>query len=196
MRRQFVLLFIACCTLPAAAEPLPQPAVEFMAKGTLAGRGDLTMRHKEGKLRMDMSVSGAPVSMSGIIDVAARKALMIMPLATKTAIEIEFGSDANLGHMVGDGKMTGSAMVAGEKCNLWEVNAPKAQGPAIVCITADGIGLRTEVLANGQRHTIMEITELSRGRQDPELFSLPPDTKIIKPPSNLKDLIRGAAPNQ
>lgn len=174
----------------ALADPIPHPKIDYAAKGTLLGRGTFSVRHHAGTLRMDMAVPGTPGAIAGLINLGNRKVLMQMP-GTKMAMEIAFGDDASFGQVAGDGKMTGTATVAGERCNLWEVAATKGD-PVVACITADGIGLRTETVVEGKRQTVMEVTEFTRAPQEAALFSLPPDTQIIRAPGELRALFGGA----
>lgn len=176
----------------AFAEPVPQPKVDYVAKGSLSGRGAFTVRHHGGKLRMDMTIPGTGSALTSIIDLSTRKAVMSMPVpGAKMAMEIDFGGDTNLGYVAGDGKVTGTATVVGERCSLWEVAVPKSDGPVVSCISDDGIGLRTEVIIDGKRQTVMEMTELTRAPQEAALFALPPETKIVKAPADLTNLLQG-----
>lgn len=178
---------------PATAEPVPMPQTDYAAKGRFAGGGEISVRHRAGKMRLDFTVAGAPVTMTGIVDLGSRKVLMTMPIpGAKTALEIDLADGGSFGQAVGEGRRTGSATVAGERCDTWEIDG-KGAGKAVACVTADGIHLRTEVENDGKRQTVMEIGGLTRGPQDPKLFELPPGTQITKAPAGMNVLPGGPA---
>jgi hypothetical protein len=182
---------------PLKAEPLPMPRVDYEAKATLSGRGNIVVRHHEGKLRLDFDAAESGVKMTGIFDLASRKLQMTMPVpGAKMAIEMDLKDEAGLGQATGDGTRVGTATVAGETCDIWHVTKTQSANTVAACITKDGINLRTQLGIDGQARAIMEVTELTRSAQDLSLFRLPPDVKIVKTPAGLgglpADLLGGA----
>src|ERR1044071_4412378 len=152
----------------ARSEPLPLPAIDYQAKAKMIGGGAVTIHHAGGKLRLDIQPPGLPQPITDIVDLPAHKMIMIgaVPGMNSMAMEIDIGKDASYGTVTGNGKRVGSATVAGESCELWEVEG-KAGGPVTACIARDNIPLKTEATIEGKRRTVMEVTELQRTRQDP-----------------------------
>jgi len=185
MRLVAILAVLSINAAPALAEPVPLPGVDYAAKGNMGARGTLTVRHHAGKMRTDMVMAGLPIPTLIIVDLAARKAWINMPIpGSPGAMEVDLGQDGGggLGQVGGDGTKSGTATVAGETCDLWQMTSRRSPNPVTACITADGINLLVEVVVDGQRQIVMEITELARAAQDPGLFELPPGTAIIRQP--------------
>ena len=177
---------ISTCGLEAArAEPIPLPSVDYQAKAKMMGGSAVTIHHSGGKLRMEIQPHGLP-QITGIMDMSAHKMIMIgaVPGMNNMAMEIDIGKDASYGQVMGDGKRVGTATVAGESCELWEVESKTGFNgePVTACISHDNIPLRTEATFEGKRRAIMEVTELQRTRQDPALFVLPANLQVMKLP--------------
>lgn len=210
MYRVLAFILVAFTLTPARSEPLPQPRVDFETSSKGPAGSTFVYRHHAGKMRVDMTLGGSQVAATSIADMAARKAVtMVGPANAGMAFEVDL-NEAQLGLAAGtpDAKRLGVATVAGETCNLWEVAVPAANGPSksallpsamVSCVTPDGIPLRTEIINNGARHVvIMEAMAVTRAAQDPNLFVVPPGTKIMKAPGPMKGLlgafIPGSAP--
>lgn len=183
---------------PARAEPIPLPTADFEATATTLGGATMTMHHSGDKARVEVDVG---VSITGIMDLKTRKMLMIgaIPGMSNMAMEIGIG-DANYGQVYGSGKRVGEDTVAGEPCQLWQMDAAKAEhdnkyvnGPVIVCLSRDNIPLRTQATVDGKLKTITEVTQLKRVRQDPSLFVLPKDVKVMKMPKGVGEGIAAGA---
>lgn len=184
--RQSVL--IAACGLlfsvSVQAEPLPLPKVDYAVKAKMMGDMTMTSRHVGGKMRMEMSAPGMPVPMTAYIDLKTRKVITVMsvPGMTAMAMETDIGSEGASPVAVGEGKRVGTATVAGETCDLWQVEGKSSvekSMDAVACISSDGIPLRFEATIEGKRQTVFEVTEITRGPQDP---------KAMIPPANLKKM--------
>lgn len=170
----------------AKAEPIPLPNVDFEAKATTMGKMNMTLRQSAGKARVEIQAVGMP-AMTGIMDLKARKMIMIgaVPGMPNMALEVELGKDTGYGQVIGNGKRIGTDTVAGETCNLWEMEEAKNSsngGPIIACLARDSIPLRTEMMVEGKRRVVMEVTELKRGPQDPTLFAVPSNIQVMKMP--------------
>jgi hypothetical protein len=76
----------------------------------------------------------------------------------------------------------GQARVANTDCVNWRM---EGQGEAArVCLTAEGVMLRTESLGRpGSRSGLMEATALAFGAQDPARFERPPGYQSLQLPS-------------
>jgi hypothetical protein len=175
---------LALAALPAPAqEALPQPQVDFAAEGTFTGGGRMVLRHHGGLLRMEMTMPGVPAPLTGYFNLAAKKALMVLATpAGRMAMEVSFADQAAYGAMVGKGVREGRDTVAGEPCEVWRIEAARAEEPVHSCITGDGIALRTDAMVAGKRHTVFEIVSLSRAAQDPAAFQMPTDVPVVKLP--------------
>lgn len=190
-----VALFALCGVTRASAEPVPLPTTDFEATATMMGSGTMTMHHSGDRARIETDVGPMPIT--GIMNLKTRKMYMLMsiPGLGNTAMEVAIGN-ANYGQVYGTGKRVGSDTVAGEPCELWEMDSAKPGhenkhfgGPVIVCLSRDHIPLRTEATVNGKRKKISEVTEVRRVKQDPSLFELPKGVAIMKMPKGMSDSI-------
>jgi hypothetical protein len=168
----------------ALAEPLPEPATDYLSKGTMAGGKSVEYRHSKGKMRVEMRAPQMPQPMVGYFDMKTRKGVMVMSMPGMPPMAMETGLDGEGGAGVagGNGQRIGSDRIAGEACDLWRFDAKTAEEKAmdgVACITRDGIVLRMLGTAQGKRQTIFEVTELSRA---------PQDMKQLTPPANLKPM--------
>lgn len=197
----FVLIFLllASAAVPAKANPLPQPSTDFAVKSKGPEGSSFTYRYHDGKLRVDIKLAGIPMATTGIVDISARKVLALIG-APDSAMAVELDlNEAQFGLAPSslDAKQVGSATVAGEQCDLFEVVAPPAKIAAksvppsktISCITSDGITLRTEAVSNARHQVVMEAIEITRVPQDPKLFAPPPGTKVMKVPAGMGGLL-------
>lgn len=182
--------------VPAAPEqPLPLPATDYVATARLAGDGQGTFRHRQGRLRVEFTVPGMPVSVTGFLDLGARRIVVMSPVpGTRSAMEFDLGEEPGFGTALGSGRRAGTARVAGEACDLWAIAVPRAEGPVTACITADGITLRTQATVRGKVETVLEVTELKRERQDPQAMQPPADVRVIRVPGGWRGLVPGAIP--
>jgi hypothetical protein len=177
--------------LAQAPQPVPMPGVAYEAQANmLGGRGTASFRHQDGRVRMDMNMTGLPAAITGVLDISQRKMVMMLPMpGTRSAVEIDMTEELGFGASHGSGIRGGQDTVIGETCDLWTIAAPKAEGPVTACITSDGITLRTQATVRGKVETVMEVTALKRGPQDEAQFQLPADLRIMKMPGGLKGLI-------
>ncbi|WP_454914870.1 hypothetical protein [Xanthobacter sediminis] len=168
----------------ALADPLPMPTADFGLKANLPRGAVMDMAYSQGKMRVEVAKPQVPGSMVGIIDLTARRMVMLSPQMPKVAVEIELPPEYVVGAMAGTGSKVGRAEVAGEPCDLWQVDPPtdRRSGATSACITADGIALRTEAEIQGTKVVLYEVASLKRGPQDPKLFELPPGAKVMKMP--------------
>lgn len=199
MHRVLALTTVVLCATPAISAPLPQPRTDFETSSKGPAGTTFVYRHHDGKLRVDVSVPGTQVAATSLVDIATRKVVaMVGPANAGMAVEIDL-NEAQLGLPPGllDAKRIGAMSVAGEPCDLWEVAYPLAKPTArsalptatISCVTADGIPLRTETVTNKSRQLIMEAATVSRTAQDPNLFVVPPGTKVVKAPAAMQGLL-------
>jgi hypothetical protein len=199
MYRTLALAVAVLCATPAISEPLPQPRSDFEARSKGPAGTTFFYRHHEGKLRIDVKLPGTQVAATSLVDISGRKVVTLVgPANSGMAVELDL-NEAQFGLPPGllDAKRIGAASVAGEPCNLWEVTSPPARAATraalpsatISCITPDGIPLRTETVTNNARKVVMEAMTVSRTAQDPNLFVVPPGTKIVKAPAAMQGLL-------
>lgn len=177
----------ALCVLGAAspgrAEPIPPPRVEFEVAGTLTTGGastPATMRHREGRLRMDATIQGEEAALH--LDRGARNAVAVISRGGRSfAVEMDA---ASVGGVVTpwevDAMRYGVSEIAGEECVDYEL--AQAVGPKLqVCVTPDGVPLRTVELSNDRATWIA--TRVTRAPQDPAWFVVPDDAiRMTLPP--------------
>lgn len=180
----------------AMAEPVPLPTADFEATATTLGGATMTMHHSGDKARVEMDVG---ITLTGFMDLKTRKMFMIgaIPGLSNMAVEVGIG-DASYGQVYGNGKRIGEDSVAGEPCQLWEMETAKhdnkyTSGPVIVCLSQDHIPLRTQATIDGKLKTITEITQLKRVQQDPALFVMPKGVKVMKMPKGVGEDIAASA---
>lgn len=168
----------------ATADPLPMPTADFNLKANLPGGASMDMAFSHGLMRVDVNRPGAPAGIMGVIDLNGRRMFMMTPQMPKVALEIALPPEYVVGALAGTGTKTGTSEVAGEPCNIWQVDPPvdRKMGPTQACITNDGIALRTEAVIEGKTRTLYEVTRLTRGPQETKLFLLPPGVKVMKVP--------------
>lgn len=170
------------------AQTIPMPSVDYETKATLIGGMAMSSRHSNGKMRVEISPPGMQTMVS-IIDLRAKKAvaLFAMPGAPAMAMEMDFAeAEEQYGVVAGRGKRVGSSSAAGEACDLWQVeDAAGSNENAVACVTRDGIALRVEATVEGKRRTVFEVTELKRTPQDPKMFALPANVRVMQVPKGM-----------
>ncbi|MFG1358687.1 hypothetical protein [Xanthobacter pseudotagetidis] len=169
---------------PALADPLPMPSVDFALTASMKRGGTLSLAHSQSRMRVEMTNPNVPTPILGLIDLNARKMVMMLPSVPNMAMEIDIPKEYSVGALAGSGTKVGQSQAAGETCDVWQVDpqANLTSATTYACITADGIALRTEVEVDGKKSTIYEVTELARAPQDPKLFTLPAGAQVVKVP--------------
>ncbi|MEX0590344.1 MAG: hypothetical protein WD207_04590, partial [Xanthobacteraceae bacterium] len=142
------------------------------------------------KIRVEMQVPGMPSPVTAYIDLRTKKAVTVMaaPGMRNMAIEADLGDGDEFGVAVGRGNRVGNAAVAGETCDLWEIESDQKdikKSKAVACLTSDSIPLRMEATIDGKRQVVFEVTELSRAPQDPKLFSPSANLKPMRLPKGM-----------
>ena len=168
----------------ALADPLPMPSVDFALTADLKRGGTLSLAHSQSRMRVEMTNPNVPTPILGLIDLNARKMVMLLPNVPNMAMEIDIPKEYSMGALSGNGTKVGESAVAGEACDVWKVEsqANLASAATFACITSDGIALRTEVEVEGKKATVYEVTQLSRAPQNPKQFELPAGVQVVKVP--------------
>lgn len=92
------------------------------------------------------------------------------------------------GEFAASATRTGSCTVAGETGSEWSRTPEGATTPTSACVTDDGIVLRG--VEDGR--TTWEVTSLTRGAQDPALFTLPAGVRVMDMNSMMQDAMAQA----
>ena len=186
MKRIRPLHCLAAATLLASAgaahaEPAPKPQTDFTAawqvSGTPAGSGPTRISYSSalGKMRIEMMAEGQPMTM--IRDMNAGSMVMWSAMMPGMAMQVETGRKFDL-----EGQPTSETdTVSGEPCTIWL--AYDAQ----VCVTADGIPVRT--IGDGFSATM---TEIERSPQEASLFAPPPGLQVMQMPRAAGGMMPGA----
>lgn len=192
MLRFAVVTALSLCASAALAAPLPLPQADFALKAKVQQGATMDLAQSGGRLRIHLSGGKMLAPVLGIIDLKRFKMLMMLPDIPKAAVEAEVPPAYRTAFPRGDGERIGTDQVAGEACDVWRVEkSADLETPAFVCITPDGIPLRTEVESKGKKQMVYEATALTRGPQNPDLFVPPPGTQILKVPPGAANLLPG-----
>lgn len=181
---------LALLLTPVKAEPVPLPKIDYEARAKLLNDGTLFIRHSNGKMRIEMLMPQFKDPAVGFIDLNRKVMVLMLPIpgVQNTAMEVEFGNDAVFGQVLGEGKRTGEASVAGERCAIWEIRAASEENRASACLTHDNIALRTHAIIEGKSRTVFEVTELKRQPQNPADLEVPSNVSIMKLPKGMKGI--------
>ncbi|MEW6256165.1 MAG: hypothetical protein AB1592_09420 [Pseudomonadota bacterium] len=176
----------------ADAAPLPLPQVDFALKAKVQQGVAMDLAQSGARLRIHLSGGKLPAPVLGIVDLRSYKMIMMLPDMPGSAVEAEVPPEYRRAFPRGEGEPVGADQVAGNPCDVWRVEkSADLQTPAFVCITPDGIPLRTEIESKGQRQLVYEATSLTRAPQPASLFAPPPGTQILKVPPGAANLLPG-----
>ena len=175
----------------SAQVPLPFPSVDFLVEARIVAaqagpaQGLATvMRHKSGKMRVDVDNMG----MKGflLMQRGSNTATMVMEPSpgTKMAMEIDLtqAAAANAGPMDMwnmKGERIGTDRILGESCDWWQ--AEHAGRKSKACVTPDGIPLKAVDAQTNQ--AIWEVVRVERRAQDAALFVVPADAQRMQMPN-------------
>ncbi len=173
------LLPIAAMAEDTPSAPLPMPTIDFAMTGQSMRGAAMDLAHHDGKMRVELKKPGADAAVISIIDLKSAKMLMLAPNMSHMAMEVELPPQYAALTMQGTGRKSGQAEVAGETCDLWEIDKAGSSN-TIACITSDGIALRTQADVGGASRIIFEAQSVTRAPQNPDQFSFPPDVQIVQ----------------
>jgi hypothetical protein len=147
--------------------------------------GEMTIYSSDGKIRSENNMLSASKGWTAVslIDPVAKNfvSFMVGPNAPKRATKLSADDIKRYQDMAPtpDAALKptkiGDDMVAGLSCAIWQMPTPDGKDGTQVCVTADGIMLRTGPAAS----PILVATEVTKGPQDPALFTLPADYEVI-----------------
>lgn len=181
------------CGPAHASEPLPRPKVDYHL--TAKGPQGATMKiaHSGERMRLETSQSDMPGDMTGIVDLARNRMLMLvaLPGMGSRAFDIELPADFAALDPGGEGTRAGTDKVAGETCHIWRTREDRSGTPVEACITEDGIALRAKAEVGGKPRVLFEAVELVRAPQEARLFELPPGVKVTRLPAGMESMVPG-----
>jgi hypothetical protein len=178
-------------TAASAQVPLPYPSVDFMLEGKIvspqAGQAQgmtTVMRHKNGKMRVDVDQMGMNGFM--LMERGGKTGTVVMEPqpGMKMAMEIDLNqaSAANAGPMDMwnmKGERIGTDRIMGESCDWWQAEHNGKKSKA--CVTPDGIPLKA---VDAQTNApLWEVVRLERRTQDAALFVVPADAQKMQMPN-------------
>lgn len=180
-----ILVAVVGGAASAAAEDIPMPTVDYAAKVRIQGmEKPVTMRHKDGVLRMELDLDGE----TGVFLLDTRKGAGTMLIGEgedRMAMDVgTAGGPVRLPSTCGaaDFRKTGSNRVAGHACDVWSYTDPATKGTDTSCVTGDGILLSTTSGEGGMSKPVLEVTSLERKAQDAALFKVPPGVQRMSVP--------------
>ncbi|PWR18997.1 hypothetical protein [Zavarzinia compransoris] len=187
------LVLAAGSALPAAAEPMPLPKVDYSVTYQVQPGGHLmTMAHHDGKMRMDMTEQGQ--AMTGLMDLHSNKMVVLMSAPVKMAFEMDMsqpmpgmtGPGAGLSPQQmmteADVKLSplGTKTIAGHSCTYYSAVGTLGGETAEskVCLTGDNVMLYSETVDQGKTYVIAA-SHVDLGPQDPARFRVPPGYQVM-----------------
>ena len=170
-----VVAALAVMAPPSSAERLPPLGTDFAVEGMVTGDQDsmpMTLRHRAGVARVEIAMSGQTVV--SLLELVARKATGIISAGGRTmVVEMQLDQLPAGNHLcVTEGTRVGASSVLGEACDEYETSVKETPTPSRLCVTRDGIPLRSVDIATGR--TTWLATRVSRAPQDAALFQAPP----------------------
>ena len=195
-------LISLCAGTAAAVEPLPgssflgplppRPSIDFTLRGrTLPEGGDVRVVHRQGRLRIDVGFSEVTTTLTGFIDLKARKMAVLsnLPGLGRVAVEMKLPPEYVAIDMPADSTYWGTDTVAGEPCDIWRSFDRATSAPIEACITLDGVPLRSTAYTDTGKKVMFQAVELSRARLPPEAVALPKGVKVTRLPLALESMV-------
>ncbi|MFD2140031.1 hypothetical protein [Ancylobacter oerskovii] len=177
---------------PPVPGPLPpRPAVDFTLRGrTLPEGGEVRIVHRQGRMRVDVDVATVSTTLTGFIDLKARKLAVLsnLPGLGRVAVEMKLPPEYVAIDMPPDSRYWGTDTVAGEPCDVWRADGLGA-APIEACITLDGLPLRSLSYTDSGKKVMFEAVEISRKPLGPEAVALPKGVKVTRLPGALKGMV-------
>lgn len=178
---------------PPALGPLPpRPTVDFTLRGrTLPEGGDVRIAHRQGRLRVDVRVAAVTTTLTGFIDLKARKLAVLsnLPGLGRVAVEMKLPQEYVAIDMPADSRYWGTDTVAGEPCDIWRSLDPVSSAPIEACITLDGVPLRSLSYTDTGKKVMFEAVEISRAPLGAEAVALPKGVKVTRLPGALESMV-------
>ncbi|MCB4767516.1 hypothetical protein LGR54_02765 [Ancylobacter sp. Lp-2] len=178
---------------PPAPGPMPpRPAVDFTLRGrTLPDGGDVHIVHRQGRIRVDVAVATVATTLTGFIDLKARKLAVLsnLPGLGRVAVEMTLPPEYAAIDMPADSQYWGTDTVAGEPCDIWRGTDRTTSAPVEACITLDGLPLRSLTYTDAGKKVMFQATDISRAALSPEAVALPKGVKVKRLPSAIQGMV-------
>jgi len=183
----------ALAAVPATAEPLPLPRVDYAATYSVTPGGQtMQMAHHQGLMRMDMTERGQ--ALTGFMNLHTNKMVVLMKSPMLMAFEMDMsqpipGAPGLAGGMSPQKMMTeadvtltriGSKTIAGVGCTYYDAvgTLGKDRVDSKVCLTPDNVMLYSETVDQGKTY-VVTATRVSITPQDPSRFQVPAGVPIM-----------------
>lgn len=153
----------------------------------------MTIAHSGERMRVELTQADMPGDMTGIVDLARNRMLMLvaLPGMGNRAFDVELPADFAAFDPGGEGTRGGMEKVAGETCHVWRTREDRSGTPVEACITEDGIALRAKAEISGKPRVLFEATAVVRQPLDAALFELPAGVKVTRLPTGMQSMMPG-----
>jgi hypothetical protein len=171
---------------PANLRPTRDAAVTYRVESGTQPPQTIAVSWLVAQQKLRIVPPGVPGWM--LVDLPAKRAVMVLE-AQRMVMEMPGGDFAAMLDQVPEGATLtprGTAVVASQSCNVWDVKSPKGEGS--VCITTDGLMLRAAGTRRGQ-NAVLEATQVSYAALDPARFQVPQGFKVMSMPQGLPGMV-------
>jgi hypothetical protein len=165
--------------------PSQRAAFKATYKMTAGAGGEMTVYSADGKIRSENTMLSASKGWTAVslVDPVAKNfvSFMVGPNAPKRATKLSAADIQRFQNMApaADAALKpariGADTVAGLACTIWQIPTSDGKEGTQVCLTNDGIMLRTGTAAA----PLIVATDVAKGPQDPALFTLPAGYEVI-----------------
>lgn len=188
-----VAAILACAALPAAADPMPLPRVDYRANYVTQPDGDhLTVAHRDGRLRVEIDHRGQRAT--GLMNLHSdRMTVMLAQGGLPVAMELSLSQGlarlgaagaANPGSLMTQADVTltpaGRDVIAGLPCTRYRVAGRAGNQPVDghACLTADNVLLAADLIGQGRPYGL-RATAVRIALQDPADFRVPDGVAVM-----------------
>lgn len=193
MRLLPVIAVLLAGTLPALADPLPLPRVDYRASYVTQPQGDhLTVAHQNGRLRVEMAHRGRRAT--GLMNLHSDRMTVLMaenglPVAMDMSLSeglarLGAAGAVNPGSLLTQADVTPTAIgrdvVAGLPCTSYRVRGRAGNRPVdgTVCLTPDNVLLAADMVDRGRSY-VLRATTVRIAPQNPADFRVPAGMAVM-----------------
>ncbi|WP_375284393.1 hypothetical protein [Marinicauda pacifica] len=165
-----------------SAQDVTIPQSDYWMSATVQAEGErvpMDLRHHDGKVRLETTFQEQEAVV--LLDMHGEEATVLVDSPAMKMAMIIPASEANFAPAAPENlpEPMGSAVVAGESCDIYRVDDPNTGEQGDMCMTSDSIVLRLE----SEGETLFEADALERADQDPSLFEVPPGYQVMRMPA-------------
>lgn len=178
----------------AASDRPPRPSGDFTLRGrTVPDGGEVRIAHHDGKVKIEVAPPAMPVSFTGYLDLATKRlqVLSVLPAVGRVAMEMPLPPEYVVVDMPPGSARAGRLAIAGESCEVWRGTDKALPAPVEVCVTDDGVPLRSLSYTESGQKVMFEATGISRAPLAPDAVLLPKGVKVNRLPSALQNMMPG-----